>query len=84
MFAEMRAMQSAFPALDPREILQMATVAPAAAIGRGGRLGELSPGALADFLAIPDEGEGSSDPSRVAERILANRTPPDVWVSGRR
>ena len=84
MFSEMRAMQSAFPDLDPREILTMVTVAPAAAIGRKGRLGELSPGALADFLTLPDEGEGSVDEKTLAERILANRTPPDVWISGRR
>ena len=78
MFSEMRAMQEAFPGLDPEEILAMVTLRPAAAIGRAGRIGELSPGALADFIAIPDPGgEG-----RVAERILANRTLPKVWVGG--
>ena len=79
MFSEIRAMQDAFPRLDPEEILAMVTLRPAAAIGHAGRIGELSPGALADFLAIPDPGgEG-----RVAERILANRTPPRVWVGGK-
>lgn len=78
MFSEMRAMQEAFPGLEPREILSMVTLRPASAIGRAGRIGELSPGALADFIAIPDPGgEGS-----VEERILANRTPPKVWVGG--
>ncbi len=77
MFSEMRAMQDSFPDLDPMEILSMATTAPAAALGRSGRLGELAPGALADFIAIPDEGEGN-----FAERILANRMPPRVWVGG--
>jgi imidazolonepropionase-like amidohydrolase len=77
MFSEMRAMKEAFPGLDAEEILTMVTVRPAAAIGRAGRIGELSPGALADFIAIPDSGEGS-----LAERILANRTPPRVWVGG--
>ncbi|NBZ95889.1 MAG: hypothetical protein EBR40_05605 [Proteobacteria bacterium] len=78
MFSEMRAMQVAFPGLDPQDILTMVTIRPAAAIGRGGRIGELSPGALADFIAIPDPGGDGS----VAERILANRTPPKVWVGG--
>ena len=79
MFSEIRAMQDAFPRLDPEEILAMVTLRPAAAIGHAGRIGELSPGALADFLAIPDPGgEG-----RVADRILANRTPPRVWVGGK-
>lgn len=77
MFSEMRAMQESFPDLDPMEILSMATTAPAAAIGRSGRLGELAPGALADFITIPDEGDGN-----FAERILANRMPPRVWVGG--
>ena len=78
MFAEMRAMLEAFPSLDPWEVLSMVTVRPAAAIGRAGRVGELTSGALADFIAVPDPGGESS----LAERILANRTPPQVWVGG--
>jgi len=84
MFGEMRAMQSAFPSLDPIEIITMATTLPAAALGRSGRLGELSPGALADFIAINDQDAGSTDQLTLAERVLANRTPPDVWIAGRR
>lgn len=82
MFGEMRAMQEAFPAIDPAEIISMATVRPAAAIGRSGRLGELSPGALADFIAIRDENVLAADSRSLAERVLANRTPPDVWIAG--
>jgi cytosine/adenosine deaminase-related metal-dependent hydrolase len=78
MFSEMRAMGDAFPSLDPREILAMVTVRTAAAIGRAGRVGELTPGALADFIAVQDPG-GEGD---LAERILANRIPPRVWVGG--
>jgi len=77
MFSEMREMASAFPGLAAREILEMASLRPAAAIGRAGLLGELSPGACADFMAIPDPGNG--DPH---EQVLANTTPPAVWVSG--
>ena len=82
MFGEMRAMQEAFPAIDPAEIISMATVRPAAAIGRSGRLGELSPGALADFITIRDENVLAADSRSLAERVLANRTPPDVWIAG--
>ena len=82
MFGEMRAMQEAFPAIDPAEIISMATVRPAAAIGRSGRLGELSPGALADFITIKDENMLAADSRSLAERVLANRTPPDVWIAG--
>jgi cytosine/adenosine deaminase-related metal-dependent hydrolase len=78
MFAEMRAMAEEFPRLDPLEILTMATTRPAAALGRKGRLGELSPGALADFIAVPG-GEADGD---VAEQVLRNKQPPRVWISG--
>jgi len=78
MFAEMRAMESSFPELSPLEILEMVTRLPSAAIGRAGRLGELSPGAEADFIAVPDPGGKAA----VEERVLANRTPPRVWISG--
>ncbi len=80
MFAEMRALSEAFPWLHPGEILCMVTTAPAAAIGRAGRLGELSPGALADFIAIPDSAPNDGLKG-VTERVLANRTPPTVWIS---
>ena len=80
MFAEMRALSEAFPWLHPGEILRMVTTAPAAAIGRAGRLGELSPGALADFIAIPDPAPNAGLKG-VTERVLANRTPPTVWIS---
>jgi cytosine/adenosine deaminase-related metal-dependent hydrolase len=78
MFAEMRAMASAYPSLDLMELLSMVTTRPAAAIGRSGRLGELSPGALADFIAIPDPMGSES----VMERVLANTLPPRLWISG--
>jgi cytosine/adenosine deaminase-related metal-dependent hydrolase len=79
MFSEMRAMQAAFPGLDPMEILSMATTRPAAAIRMSGRLGELTSGSVADFIAIPDEGGAGT----LAERVLANWMPPRVWISGR-
>jgi len=81
MFAEMRTLSESFPMLDPSEILRMVTIAPAAAIGRAGMLGELSPGALADFIAIPDP-VPNAGLTGVEERVLANRTPPTVWISG--
>jgi cytosine/adenosine deaminase-related metal-dependent hydrolase len=78
MFAEMRAMSDAFPELDPAELMLMATKNPAAAIGRAGRLGELSPGTIADFIAVRDQGGGGTP----CERALANTLPPQVWISG--
>ena len=74
-------MAMAFPELEPAEIVKMVTTAPATALGRSGRLGELSRGALADFIAFPDPApsHGSHD---IEERVLANRTLPTVWISG--
>ncbi len=77
MFAEMRAMQDAFPQLEGLEILRMTTTLPAAAIGWRGRLGELSPGAIADFLAIEDDGT-----MEIGAQVLSNQLPPKVWISG--
>ena len=79
MFSEMRAMATAFPGLDPMEILDMATRLPAASINQRGRLGELSPGALADFITVEDPG-GEGSP---VDHVLANTRPPQVWISGR-
>jgi len=78
MFAEMRAASAAFPWLSTAEVISMATVLPAAAIGRTGQIGELSTGSIADFIMIP--GRGGSEPPE--ELILANDTPPRVWISG--
>ena len=77
MFAEMRTMADSFPQIDPLEIIMMATTRPAAALEMAGRLGELSPGAVADFLAIPDEGA-----ENISEQVISNRFPPRVWISG--
>jgi aminodeoxyfutalosine deaminase len=53
MFAEMRALADADETILPEEILRMATVAGAKALGLAKKLGELSPGADADLIAIP-------------------------------
>ena len=77
MFSEMRAMADSFSKLNPLEILSMASLLPAAAIGRRGRLGELSAGAVADFLTIPDDLG-----VEISSQVLMNRFPPRVWISG--
>jgi cytosine/adenosine deaminase-related metal-dependent hydrolase len=53
LFAEMQAMLSADRELSPAAALRMATVNGARALGRVGELGELSPGAAADLIAVP-------------------------------
>jgi cytosine/adenosine deaminase-related metal-dependent hydrolase len=58
MFAEMRALADADKAISPRGILEMCTVNGARALGLTGKIGELSPGAFADLVAVPVSGKG--------------------------
>jgi cytosine/adenosine deaminase-related metal-dependent hydrolase len=56
LFAEMRALAEKDERITPEVILKMATVNAARALGLAGKIGELSPGALADLIAIPFSG----------------------------
>ena len=57
MFAEMRALADADKRLSAEEILQMATVNGARALGLAKKIGELSANAGADLIAIPFSGK---------------------------
>jgi cytosine/adenosine deaminase-related metal-dependent hydrolase len=59
LFEEMRALAGGKAKLPPLEILRMATVNGARALGLAGRIGELSPNALADLIATPFTGKTS-------------------------
>lgn len=56
LFAEMQLLAAKSSGLAPEKILRMATVNGAQALGRRGGLGELSPNAFADLIAIPFTG----------------------------
>jgi aminodeoxyfutalosine deaminase len=56
LFAEMGAMAASQPGLPPREILKMATVNGARALGLEGQVGVIKPQAWADFTVIPYAG----------------------------
>jgi cytosine/adenosine deaminase-related metal-dependent hydrolase len=66
MFAEMRALAERDKTISPEEILKMATVNGARALGFAGKIGELSPNANADLIALPFTGKIS----RVHEAVL--------------
>ena len=57
MFDEMRELASRMPSLAPLEILRMATVNGAHALGMNGHVGEITPKAFADLIAIPCQRE---------------------------
>ena len=67
MFAEMRTLADHDKSVSPPEILQMATVNGARALGLAGKIGELSKGAFADLIAIPFAGKFSRAPEAVLE-----------------
>jgi cytosine/adenosine deaminase-related metal-dependent hydrolase len=56
LFAEMQSFAAAHPDVPPGNILQMATVNGARALGMRGRIGELAADACADIIAIPFQG----------------------------
>jgi cytosine/adenosine deaminase-related metal-dependent hydrolase len=57
LFAEMRLLAERDPAVSPVEILRMATVNGARALGLAGQAGELSKNAFADVIAVPFAGK---------------------------
>ena len=68
MFAEMRALAEADKRLGPEEILHMATINGARALGLAKKIGELSTNASADLIGIPF----SSKPGKIYETVLAH------------
>jgi len=71
LFSEMRAARKNYPALAPRDFLEMVTVRPALALKMECGLGKIERGYLADLIAIPFN--GSVD--EVYEAIIENRGP---------
>ena len=68
LFEEMRALADREPGLLPAEILRLATVNGARALGRAGQIGELSKNALADLIAIP----ARANAANAAAAVLAH------------
>jgi aminodeoxyfutalosine deaminase len=80
MPAEMQALAGRDPSLSPKAIVRMATINTAWALGLRGRLGELSPNALADLVAIPSAGNAR----KAYDQILQQNGPASaVMIGGR-
>lgn len=78
LFSEMRAVRAAHSALPAGEIVEMATVNGARALGQAHALGKIAPGCYADLIALPI---ASSD-SDVFEAIIQWREPVDWLLMG--
>jgi cytosine/adenosine deaminase-related metal-dependent hydrolase len=75
MFAEMRTLATREPSVSSRTILRMATIHGARALGLTPQIGELSPGAMADLIALPCEGRHADPYHQVMQhsgRVLAS------------
>jgi aminodeoxyfutalosine deaminase len=73
LFREMRLFKKAHPGSTAHEILSMATLGPARALGLGRELGQIKPGFLADLIGIPlsaRKGPGALDPY---QQVLSHR-----------
>ncbi|MGD0085498.1 MAG: amidohydrolase family protein [Verrucomicrobiota bacterium] len=57
LFEEMRALANADNSVSPEEIVRMATINGARALGLKGQIAEFCPDAIADLIAIPDAGK---------------------------
>ncbi len=71
LFKDMQALAAAHRSLRAEEILTLATINGARALGRAGELGEITPGASADMIALPWQGPRQE----VFEAILRNEKP---------
>ena len=80
LWTEMRLFAQRHPAIAPREIFEMTTIAPAAALGKENELGALRVQALADFVAMGYA--GPMQEKRLFEEVLYTGTVRDVFIGG--
>ena len=79
LFDEMRGLQKTEPWLTPEQLLRTVTVNPARALGREHDLGKITPGALADLIALPVSGSVAA----LHEEILSHARPvPWMMIDG--
>lgn len=71
LFAEMRALHSAWASAAPRRVLRLVTLNAARALGLAGQVGEIAEGAFADLITVPFGG-----PARRVYEEVTHRTGP--------
>jgi cytosine/adenosine deaminase-related metal-dependent hydrolase len=84
LLAEMRHVARDYAAIDPSDILQMGTVNGAVALGCDNEVGSITPGKLANLVAIPLGRESFKAPADALNTVLAQDVAPcAVWLRGR-
>jgi cytosine/adenosine deaminase-related metal-dependent hydrolase len=85
LLSEMRHVARAHPTLDPFMILELGTLAGAEALGRVEEVGSLTPGKLANMVAVPFADEHATRAVDALTAILsAEDRASGVWLCGRR
>jgi cytosine/adenosine deaminase-related metal-dependent hydrolase len=83
LLAEMRHIARTHAALDPHEILRLGTLAGATALGRDKEVGSLTPGKLANMIAVPISENAKSSSTDVLSQLLSTESAPSaVWCRG--
>jgi cytosine/adenosine deaminase-related metal-dependent hydrolase len=85
LLAEMRQVARLFPTLTPREILRMGTLAGAQALGRDVDVGSLTPGKMANLVAVPLSEEMRDEPNEMLAALFQGDSQPcGVWIRGKK
>jgi cytosine/adenosine deaminase-related metal-dependent hydrolase len=83
LLAEMRFVARAYPTIDPHDVLRMGTLLGAEALGREDEVGSLTPGKLANVVAVPLPEDLRGTPNDLLAAILAYGWPvSSVWLRG--
>jgi cytosine/adenosine deaminase-related metal-dependent hydrolase len=83
LLAELRCAMRTFFEVDPLDILRMGTLAGAEALGRAADMGSITPGKLANLVAIPLPENARAAPEELWTAILAGQEAPcGVWIRG--
>ena len=85
LLGEMRHAAAMHPEIEPHDILRMGTLAGADALGRADEVGSITPGKLANLVAIPlPHGAGKSSENLLAALLADHAVPCAVWLRGRK
>jgi cytosine/adenosine deaminase-related metal-dependent hydrolase len=81
LLAEMRHVARLYPQVHPQDVLRMGTLAGAQALGRDHEVGSITPGMLANLLAVPvPEDAGATANDLLAAVLAENVRPSAVWL----
>lgn len=83
LLAEMRFVANSHPRLDPNTVLRMGAIAGAEALGLEAEVGSLTPGKLANIVAIPVRDASNATSEDLLQEVFAGDSiPSEVWYRG--